>query len=76
MNATPAIRIKIRGANQYGLFLMRGTPKHIRLDNGAEFAAKAFRSRLRNLGLSTLYIEPGNPWENDYIESYIGKLRD
>jgi putative transposase len=31
---------------------------------------------LEDLGVTTLYIEPGSPWENGYVESYIGKLRD
>jgi putative transposase len=60
----------------YELFLSRGTPEHIRSDNGAEFTANAVRSWLKDLGVITLYIEPGSPWENGYVESYIGKLRD
>jgi len=60
----------------YELFLSRGTPEHIRSDNGAEFTANAVRSWLKDLGVTTLYIEPGSPWENGYVESYIGKLRD
>ncbi|HUU36722.1 MAG TPA: IS3 family transposase [Candidatus Desulfaltia sp.] len=60
----------------YKLFLSRGTPEHIRSDNGAEFTANAVRSWLKDLGVTTLYIEPGSPWENGYVESYIGKLRD
>jgi len=60
----------------YDLFLSRGTPEHIRSDNGSEFTANAVRSWLKDLGITTLYIEPGSPWENGYVESYIGKLRD
>jgi len=60
----------------YELFLSRGTPEHIRSDNGAEFTANAVRSWLKDLGVITLYIQPGSPWENGYVESYIGKLRD
>ena len=33
------------------------------------------RTRQR-VGVRTLYIEPGSPWENEYIESFNGKLRD
>ena len=29
-----------------------------------------------NVGAKTLYIEPGSPWENGYVESFNGKLRD
>jgi putative transposase len=51
-------------------------PEHIRSDNGPEFVAKAVREWLTDLGVTTLFIEPGSPWENGYIESFNGKLRD
>ncbi len=51
-------------------------PEHIRSDNGTEFTAKAVRKWLNELGVKTLFIEPGSPWENGYIESFNGKLRD
>jgi len=60
----------------YDLFLLRGVPEHIRSDNGPEFTSKAVRRWLKNLGVKTLFIEPGSPWENGYIESFNGKLRD
>jgi len=58
------------------LFFRRGIPEHIRSDNGAEFTAKAVRGWLSRIGVRTLYIEAGSPWENGYIESFNGKLRD
>lgn len=58
------------------LFISRGIPEHIRSDNGAEFTAKVIRKWLAKVGVKTLYIEPGSPWENGYIESFNGKLRD
>lgn len=58
------------------LFAIRGRPKYLRSDNGPEFAAKAVRKWLRRLGVGTLFIEPGSPWENGYVESFNGKLRD
>jgi len=58
------------------LFLRRGVPEHLRSDNGCEFTARAVRKCLLQLGVKTLYIEPGSPWENGYIESFNGKLRD
>jgi transposase InsO family protein len=58
------------------LFITRGIPDHIRSDNGTEFTAKVVRSWLHELGVKTLFIEPGSPWENGYIESFNGKLRD
>jgi putative transposase len=60
----------------FHLFIFRGVPSHIRSDNGPEFTAKAIRKWLNRLGIKTLYIEPGSPWENGYIESFNGKLRD
>lgn len=58
------------------LFATRGVPDHIRSDNGSEFTAHAVRKWLSKVGVKTLYIEPGSPWENGYIESFNGKLRD
>jgi transposase InsO family protein len=60
----------------FELFIFRGIPEHIRSDNGPEFTAKAVRRWLNRLGVKTLFIEPGSPWENGYIESFNGKLRD
>ena len=60
----------------FQLFIFRGVPEHIRSDNGPEFTAKAVRGWLNRLGVKTLFIEPGSPWENGYIESFNGKLRD
>ncbi len=60
----------------YELFLLRGVPENIRSDNGPEFTAKRVRDWLGELGVKTLFIEPGSPWENGYIESFNGKLRD
>jgi putative transposase len=58
------------------VMLERGVPEHIRSDNGTEMTAKIVRSWLVKLGVKTLYIEPGSPWENGYCESFNGKLRD
>jgi putative transposase len=54
----------------------RGTPDHIRSDNGPEFIAVAVRRWLHALGSSTLFVEPGAPWENAYAETFNGKFRD
>ncbi len=58
------------------LFIRRGIPDHIRSDNGSEFTAKVVRIWLDTLDIRPLYIEPGSPWENGYVESFHGKLRD
>ncbi len=58
------------------LFVTHGVPAHIRSDNGPEFTADLVRSWLEALDVATLFIEPGSPWENGYVESFNGKLRD
>ncbi len=58
------------------LFIQRGPPEYIRSDNGPEFTAHRVRDWLENVSVKTLFIEPGSPWENGFIESFNGKLRD
>jgi len=54
----------------------RGTPVHIRSDNGPEFIAVAIRAWMAEVGVATLYIAPGSPWENGDAESFNSKVRD
>lgn len=58
------------------LFCQRGLPEYIRSDNGSEFTARKVRKFIRDLGTLPAFIEPGSPWENGYIESFNGKMRD
>lgn len=58
------------------VFLRRGTPIYLRSDNGSEFSSIEIRGWLERLGVKTIFIEPGCPWENGFIESFNGKLRD
>ena len=58
------------------LFVEHGQPDHIRSDNGPEFTANAVRDWLARVGVKTLFIAPGSPWENGYNESFNSKLRD
>jgi len=60
----------------FNLFVLHGIPEYLRSDNGGEFTAKAVRKWLAKLGVKTLFIEPGSPWENGYLESFNGKMRD
>ena len=53
-----------------------GTPRHLRSDNGPEFIAYAIQDWLKGKHVKTIYITPGSPWENAYIESFHDKLRD
>ncbi|AWV20307.1 Transposase (plasmid) [Roseomonas mucosa] len=78
----PAIRVARRlGAADVidvlsDLFILRGIPGHVRSDNGPEFAATAVKGWITGVGARTAFIEPGSPWENGYVESFNGKLRD
>ena len=58
------------------LFITRGAPAFIRSDNGPEFMAIAVRGWIGGVGAKTAFIEPGSPWENGYVESVNGKLRN
>ena len=53
-----------------------GAPEHLRSDNGPEFIAYAIQDWLGKASIKTIYITPGSPWENGYIESFHDKLRD
>jgi transposase InsO family protein len=63
------------GILQY-LFAVRGTPQYLRSDNGPEFVAQAVRRWLEKASVEALFIAKGSPWENGYVESFNGKLRD
>lgn len=60
----------------YELFCQRGVPVHIRSDNGPEFIAQRLQDWLGRLSSKPLFIEPGSPWENGYVASFNGKMRD
>ena len=59
-----------------GLVAVRGAPEHLRADNGPELLAWALRDWCRLSQTRTSYIEPGWPWENPYVESFNGRVRD
>jgi putative transposase len=58
------------------LFIARGAPGHIRSDQGPEFIAEAVKGWIEGVGAKTAFIEKASPWENGYVESFNGKLRD
>lgn len=58
------------------LALTRGAPEHLRADNGPEMIAWTLRDYCRLAGTNTTYIEPGSPWENPFVESFNGRIRD
>jgi transposase InsO family protein len=71
-----SIRAKNVIATLEYLFAVRGAPAYIRSDNGPEFIADAIKQWLSDLGVGTLYIEPGSPWENAYSESFNSHFKD
>ena len=58
------------------LFLVRGCPAYLRSDNGSQFTARRVKRFLEDMGVDTLFIEPGSPWENGYAESFNSRMRD
>lgn len=54
----------------------RGAPEYLRMDNGPELISWALRDYCRLGGTRTAYIEPGSPWENPFVESFNGRVRD
>ncbi len=53
-----------------------GAPEYLRSDNGSEFIAKIVHRWLKENRIKTLYIEPGSPWQNGFVESFCGRFRD
>lgn len=70
LNSTDVVRVLET------LVAQRGAPEYIRSDNGPEFIAKKVRRWIEERGFKTLYIEPGSPWENPFIESFNSRFRD
>jgi len=54
----------------------RGAPAYVRFDNGPEFIAFAVADWCRFNGTGTAFIDPGSPWQNAWIESFNGRMRD
>ena len=53
-----------------------GAPEYLRSDNGSEFIAQLVQRWLQEHRIQTLYIEPGSPWQNGFVESFHGRFRD
>ncbi len=60
----------------FEIFLKRGALEYVLSDNGTEFTSTAVRKRLGNMGSVTLFIKSGSSWENEYVESLNGRMRD
>jgi putative transposase len=59
-----------------GAIAQHGAPEYIRSDNGSEFIAKELQRWLAENKIKTIYIEPGSPWQNGFVESFHGRFRD
>jgi putative transposase len=55
---------------------LHGAPAYLRSDNGPEFIAQQVQQWLADNGIKTIYIEPGSPWQNGFVESFHGRFRD
>jgi len=64
------LRVLERATIQYGV------PGYIRSDNGPEFIAAKVQQWLSENQIKTIYIDPGSPWQNGYIESFHSRFRD
>ena len=53
-----------------------GAPAFLRSDNGPEFIAKEVQRWLAEQQIKTIYIDPGSPWQNGFVESFHGRFRD
>ena len=60
----------------YRLIQRHGAPAYIRSDNGSEFIEAALQGWLADAEIQTLYIDPGSPWQNGYIESFHARFRE
>lgn len=60
----------------FRLVCRHGAPEHIRSDNGSEFIEQTLQQWVHDAGIRTLYIDPGSPWQNGFIESFHSRLRE
>ena len=70
INAEKVRQVMARLIDEYG------TPEYIRSDNGSEFIEYHLRQWLATEGIKTLYIDPGSPWQNGFIESFHARFRE
>ena len=55
---------------------LKGTPERIRTDNGPEFTSSHFMDWCEQRGITQLYIEPGKPKQNGFIERFNRTFRE
>ena len=59
-----------------GAIEQHGAPEYLRSENGPEFVAKAVQRWLAEHCIKTIYIDPGSPWQNGFVESFHSAFRD
>jgi transposase InsO family protein len=70
ITAAQVLAVLEKAMAQYGI------PDYIRSDNGPEFIATKVQQGLKDHQIKTIYIDPGSPWQNGYIESFHSRFRD
>ena len=72
----PAFRLRSEDVQNVlrSLFKKHGTPEYIRSDNGSEFIADKLRNWLKTMEVAPIFILPGSPWENGFVESFNGTM--
>ena len=68
----PSERV-IRTLNQ--IIEWRGKPQRIRMDNGPEYISNKLKDWAERMGITLVYIEPGNPQQNAYVERFNRTVR-
>ena len=58
------------------LINLKGTPQYLRFDNGPEFVAGVVADWAKDRHVTLVFAEPGCPWQNGWVESFNGRLRD
>ena len=51
-------------------------PAFVRMDNGPEFVCRVIDEWCTQKGVGAVFIDPGSPWQNAWIESFNGRMRD
>lgn len=54
------------------VMVRKETPEYLRSDNGSEFIANHLREWLSEMDVAPMYIAPGSPWKNGFVESFNG----
>lgn len=71
MSGTKVVAALNRASQEYG-----GSPESITCDHGSEFAGRVLEAWAMGHGVQLIFIRPGRPMENGFIESFNGRLRE